>query len=50
MQLSQFRIPIQSLSIAHVDGFGCRFQMLHLDKEYSGKFGGTFWVRAGAPI
>lgn len=50
MQLSQFQIPIQSLSIARVDDFGCRFQMLHLDTEYSGKFGGTFWLRAGTSI
>lgn len=50
MQLSSFKIPIQSLSIAHVDDFCCHFQMLHQDTEYSGKFGGSFWVRAGASI
>lgn len=50
MQLSNFKIPIQSLSIAHADDFCCHFQVLHLDTEYSGKFGGSFWVRAGASI
>lgn len=50
MQLSNFKIPIQSLSIAHADDFCCHFQVLHLDTEYSGKFGGSFRVRAGASI
>lgn len=50
MQLTNFKILIQSLCIAHVDDFCCHFQMLHLDIEYSGKFGGSFWVRAGASI
>lgn len=50
MQLSNSKIPIQSLSFAHVDDFCCHFQMLHLDTECSGKFGSSFWVRAGTSI
>lgn len=44
------KTPIQSLSIAHVNGICCYFRMLQLDIKYSGWFGGSFWVRAGASI
>lgn len=44
------KIPIQSISTAHMDDFCCRFKMLQLDMEYSGKFGDSFWEREGASI
>lgn len=33
-----------------MDDFCCRFKMLQLDMEYSGKFGDSFWEREGASI